>query len=135
MIRSWISEEHTRCSAERGRELPYCPICGSEYEAGVESCTDCDSPLVERPPLENPDADPDATLVEICEASGDKEAFVIRGLLESEGIWCSLGSDIPHTVLPINVDGLGTVRIFVSEKDAERAVQLISGHENNNDDS
>ena len=54
-----------KCSVERIRKLPYCPICGSEYETGIENCTDCHSSLVERPPPENPDADPDATLVEI----------------------------------------------------------------------
>jgi hypothetical protein len=90
--------------------------------------------LVENPPEENPDADPDATLVEVCEVAGDKEAFVIKGLLESEGIWCSLESDVPHSVFPLNVDGLGAVRIMVSEKDAERAAQLIAAYREENEE-
>ena len=113
--------------------MPYCSNCGGEYEADVQTCPDCDMPLVEEMPPEYPDAEPDATLVEIYSTAGDKEALVIKGLLESEGIWCSLSSDVPHSVLPLGVDGLGEVRISVSEKDAERAGQLISSHKEESD--
>ena len=71
---------------------------------------------------------PNTTLVEVYEASGDNEAFVIKGLLESDGIWCSLESDVPHSVFPLDVDGLGAVRLMVSEEDAERAAKLISSY-------
>lgn len=108
--------------------MAFCPICGSEYEPGIERCSDCNTLLVDRPPEENQDVDPDATLVEVFEASGDKEALVVKGLLESDGIWCSLESDVPHSVFPLEVDGLGAVRIMVSEGDAERAVDLISSY-------
>ena len=108
-------------------------MCGSEYEAGIEKCSDCNVVLVTRMPPENPDADPDATLVGIYEADGDTEALVVKGLLESEGIWCSLGSDVPHTVIPLSVDGLGVVRVMVSERDAERAEQIISKHRKENE--
>jgi hypothetical protein len=67
-------------------------------------------------------------LVEVYVAAGDEEGLVIKALLESEGIACSLSSDIPHTVLPLNVDGLGAVRIAVAEEDAERARELIEEH-------
>ncbi|UCD58955.1 MAG: DUF2007 domain-containing protein [Candidatus Hydrogenedentota bacterium] len=105
--------------------MPFCPICGSEYEQGIEKCIDCNSLLVEHMPPQNPDAEPDATLVEVYEAAGDKEALIIKGLLESEGIMCSLSSDIPHTVVPLNINGLGAVRITVSQRDAERAKEII----------
>ena len=112
--------------------MPYCPECGGEFEPDVEICPDCGLALVENKPLENPDADPDAGLVEIYTAAGDIEALVIKGLLESEGIMCSLSSDIPHSVLPVEIDGLGAVRISVSDKDAEQAAQLIASHEKEN---
>ena len=117
-----------KCSVERGSRVAFCPMCGSEYEPGVERCSDCNSLLVDHAPEDNPDADPEATLVEVYEASGDKEALVIKGLLESDGIWCSLESDVPHSVFPLEVDGLGAVRIMVSEEDAERAADLISSY-------
>lgn len=113
--------------------MPYCSICGGEYESGVEKCPDCDSPLVDNMPPQNPDARPDAKLVEVYVASGDKEALVIKGLLESEGIMCSLSSDVPHSVYPLEVDGLGAVRINVLDEDAERAEQLISGRKEEGD--
>ncbi len=106
--------------------MPFCPICRNEYERGIEKCTDCGVSLVENAPPEHDDAVPNAPLVEIYQAAGDKEAFVIKSLLESEGIICSLSSDIPHTVMPFNIDGLGAVRITVVESDADRARQIIS---------
>ncbi|MBI5116863.1 DUF2007 domain-containing protein [Candidatus Poribacteria bacterium] len=105
---------------------PFCPNCRSEYEQEVERCSECDSPLVEQLAPENPDAEPRIPLVEVYEASGDREALVIKGLLESEGIMCSLSSDVPHSVIPVNIDGLGTVRITVSQRDADRAKEIIS---------
>jgi hypothetical protein len=107
-------------------------MCRSEYEAGTDTCPDCDCLLVDQKPPENLDADADATLVEIYRAAGDEEAFIVQGLLESEGIWCALSSDVPHTVLPLNVDGLGAVRISVADKDAERARSVIETHRQQN---
>lgn len=109
--------------------MPFCRTCGGEYEPDVENCPDCGLPLDEAMPPENPDADPDASLVEVYSATGDPEALVIKGLLESEGIWCSLSSDVPHSVIPLDVDGLGAVRIAVAEKDAKRAERIISSHQ------
>ncbi|GAB4340040.1 MAG: hypothetical protein Kow0099_15650 [Candidatus Abyssubacteria bacterium] len=108
---------------------PFCPICRSEYEEGVERCADCGSALVQQLPPEDSEAEPEAEVVEIWEAAGEKEALVIKGLLESEGIMCSLSADVPHSVIPLTVDGLGAVRIFVSEEDAERAREILSSYE------
>ena len=112
--------------------MPYCSECGGEFEPDVEVCPDCGLTLVETMPPENPDADPDAGLVEVYTAPGDIEALIIKGLLESENIMCSLSSDIPHSVLPVEIDGLGAVRISVSDADAEQAAQLIADHKEEN---
>ena len=106
--------------------MAFCPVCRNEYEQGIDKCIDCGVNLVESLPPKDVDAVPNAPLVEIYEAAGDKEAFIIKSLLESEGIMCSLSSDIPHTVMPFNIDGLGAVRIAVLEADAERARQIIA---------
>jgi len=108
--------------------MPFCPVCRNEYEQGIDKCFDCGVNLVESLPPENVEAVPNAPLVEIYEAAGDKEAFIIKSLLESESIMCSLSSDIPHTVMPFNIDGLGAVRIAVLEADAERARQIIADY-------
>ena len=100
----------------------------------MERCSDCGSLLVESMPPENPDADPYASLTEVFKAAGDQEALIVKGLLESEGIECSLSSDIPHSVVPVNIDGLGTVRIAVSENDAERARKILSENTEQSDE-
>jgi hypothetical protein len=109
--------------------MPYCPNCRSEYEPEIDRCPDCNVLLVDSLPPEDAKADPNGRLVDVFVAAGDEEAIIVKGLLESEGIECSLSSDIPHTVMPLNVDGLGAVRITVAQEDAERARQIIREHE------
>lgn len=108
--------------------MPFCPDCRSEYKDGVERCPDCGTLLEESLLPEDADAEPTKHLVEVYVAAGDEEGLVVKGLLESEGIDCALSSDIPHTVMPLNIDGLGAVRITVAEEDAERARQIITEH-------
>ena len=55
----------------------------------------------------------------------DIEASIVRGLLQAHGIEVSLASDVPHTVFPLTINGLGEVRIAVSGDDAEAATRLI----------
>ena len=108
--------------------MPFCPNCRGEYEDGIRECPDCQIELVDFLTPEDADADPETHLVAVFTAAGDEEGLVVKGLLESEGISCSVSSDVPHTVLPLNVDGLGAVRITVAQEDAERARQIIQEH-------
>jgi ribonuclease-3 len=55
----------------------------------------------------------------------DIEASIVRGLLQAHGIEANLASDVPHTVFPLTVNGLGEVRIAVAGDDAESATRLI----------
>ena len=55
----------------------------------------------------------------------DIEASIVRGLLQAHGIEVNLASDVPHTVFPLTINGLGEVRIAVSGDDAEAATRLI----------
>ena len=58
----------------------------------------------------------------------DGEAEMVRCLLEVYEIPCQVVSDIPHSVFPLTVDGLGEVRILVPERHFERAQALIAEH-------
>lgn len=58
----------------------------------------------------------------------DGEATLVRQLLASYGIPCQVVSDVPHTVLPIGVDGLGEVRILVAADHLESARALLAEH-------
>ena len=69
-------------------------------------------------------------MVEVYRASGEIEAQVIKGLLESYGIPCLLKSEAAHSVHTFAVDGMGEVRVVVWEKVAEKAKGLIRGEDN-----
>jgi len=58
----------------------------------------------------------------------DGEAEIVRQILSEYGIPCRIVSDVPHTVLPIAVDGLGEIRIFVPRGRAVEAQELIAEH-------
>ena len=58
----------------------------------------------------------------------DTEAELIRGLLESYGIPCSVISDITHSVVPLTVNGLGEIRLSVPEEAAEEAERILREH-------
>jgi len=59
--------------------------------------------------------------VDLVRIQGDPEAQIVRGILESEGFAVRLCTAVPHAVYPINVDGLGMVRIQVAAQDFEGA--------------
>ncbi len=63
----------------------------------------------------------------------DIEASIVRGLLESHGVEVSVASDVPHSVFPLSVNGLGEVRIAVAGDAAEAAIRLIQDYRANED--
>jgi len=58
----------------------------------------------------------------------DGEAAMVRQILASYGIPCQVVSDVPHTVLPLTVDGLGEIRILVSAERLDEARELLAEH-------
>jgi len=65
-------------------------------------------------------------LEKVYTASGQIQAHVIKGRLESEGIPVLLRYDSGSTVFALTVDGLGEVELFVPRKEATRARQILS---------
>ena len=63
--------------------------------------------------------------MEVYRASGELEALVIKGLLESSGIRCVLRSDAAFSVHAFTVDGMGEVRVEVLESLADEAREII----------
>jgi ribonuclease III len=64
-------------------------------------------------------------LAVVFRTHSDIEASIVRGLLESHGIYAAASSDLTHAVFPLSIDGLGEVRISVPAADAETAVRII----------
>jgi hypothetical protein len=56
----------------------------------------------------------------------DGEAEMVRQILSTNEIPCQVVSDVPHSVFPLTVDGLGEVRILVSKPHLARAKELIA---------
>jgi hypothetical protein len=68
-------------------------------------------------------------MIEVYKAKGELEAQVIKGLLEGYGIPCLLQSNAASSVHSFVFDGMGEVRVMVSEKSADEARRLIKGEE------
>lgn len=64
--------------------------------------------------------------VVILRTHSDVEANIVIGLLDAHGIEANLSSDVPHSIFPLTVDGLGEVRVSVSADQAEAATRLIA---------
>jgi ribonuclease-3 len=58
----------------------------------------------------------------------DIEARVVRGLLESHGIFSLISSDLPRSIFPLAVEGISDVRISVRLEDADEAHRIIESH-------
>ena len=69
----------------------------------------------------------DEKLVDVFSASGEMEAHVIKGLLESNGVPCILKSDAATSVHAFTVDGMGEVKVAVWESRVDEAKRIIGG--------
>ena len=69
-----------------------------------------------------------ADLIVIFRTHSDIEASIVRGLLEAHGVPSVASSDVPHSIFPLTVNGLGEVRISVHQENAEEARQIIESH-------
>jgi hypothetical protein len=64
-------------------------------------------------------------LVDVYRASGEAEAYIIKGKLEANGIPCILRSNAARSVHMFTVDGMGEVRIAVNESMAKEARRVL----------
>ena len=67
-------------------------------------------------------------LVVIFRTHSDVEASVVRGLLDAHGVLLVVSSDVPHSIFPLTVNGLGEVRISVHRDHADEARRIIDSH-------
>jgi len=64
-------------------------------------------------------------LTEVQTAMGFVEAEVIRSYLESNGIKCVFKGTGAQSIMPQTTDGMGQIKIYVLDEDAELAEELL----------
>ena len=64
-------------------------------------------------------------LVMLASFQGEYEAKIVQGLLESGGIQSVIKGDLVQGVLPITVDGLGKMTVYVLRKDLDEAGDVL----------
>jgi ribonuclease III len=67
----------------------------------------------------------DSAMTVVFRTQSDIEATIVRGLLESRGIYAAVSSGLTHALFPLSIDGLGEVRIAVMTPDADAARAII----------
>ena len=65
-------------------------------------------------------------MVEVYRATGEAEAQIIKGLLETNGVPCILRSNAAPSVHVFTVDGMGEFKVMVRETMVDKARSLIS---------
>jgi hypothetical protein len=105
----------------------FCPICEAEYEAGITSCPDDNSPLVNRLTSENTVHDnSEARFLPLHNLGSPAEAEMVNDILQKNGIRSvvqSGGADVFSPLLSSTADG---ALILVDERDFDRAQEVYS---------
>jgi Putative prokaryotic signal transducing protein len=108
----------------------FCPKCGEEFSWDVMVCPKCDVDTVDR--LPGPDPIPDARIVPVF-ATGDAGRIALaQSLLEGEDIDYFVRNDSLQDLFGLGRitafnPAVGAAQIWVREKDADRARELLSG--------
>ena len=103
----------------------FCPVCESEYEAGITRCPDDDSELVTRLTSENTVHDSsEAKFVPLHHLGSPAEAEMVNDILVQNGIRSVIksgGADALSPLLSATTEG---AVLFVDERDFDRAKEL-----------
>jgi hypothetical protein len=105
----------------------FCPTCESEYEAGITTCPDDETPLVERLTPENTVHDSsEARFVSFIKLGSPAEAEMVNDIFSQNDVRSvvkSGGADAFSPLLSATSEG---AEIFVDERDGDRAAELYN---------
>lgn len=105
----------------------FCPVCESEYEAGITRCADDDAELVERLTPENTlHDDSDASFVPLHNVGSPAEAEMVVDLLTQNGVRAAVQSGAMDAFSPLLSATSPGALILVDERDFERAQELYN---------
>jgi hypothetical protein len=105
----------------------FCPVCESEYEAGITHCPDDNSALVERLTPENTLHDTsEARFVPLYKLGSPAEAEMVNDIFTQNGIRSVLKSGWADTLSPLLSATSEGAEIFVDERDVDRAAEVYN---------
>lgn len=103
----------------------FCPVCESEYEAGVTSCPDDGSELVERLTAENTLHDhSEARFVPLHNIGSPAEAEMVADILQQNNVRVAVQSGGADALSPLLSSASPGALVLVDERDLERAREL-----------
>jgi hypothetical protein len=103
----------------------FCPVCESEYEAGVTSCPDDGSELVERLTPENTLHDhSEASFVLLHNIGSPAEAEMVADILQQNGVRAAVQSGGADALSPLLSSASPGALVLVDERDLDRAREL-----------
>lgn len=105
----------------------FCPVCESEYEAGITSCPDDGSELVERLTPENTVQDhSEARFVPLHNIGSPAEAEMVNDILTQNGIRSAVQSGGMDAFSPLLSTTAPGAVVLVDERDYDRAMELYN---------
>jgi hypothetical protein len=107
----------------------FCPVCESEYEAGVTRCPDDNTELVERLTPENTLRDhSEARFVPLHNVGSPAEAEMVNDLLVQNGIRSAVQSGGMDALSPLLSTSSPGAMILVDERDFDRAMEIYNAY-------
>ncbi|MFH0931204.1 MAG: DUF2007 domain-containing protein [Candidatus Zixiibacteriota bacterium] len=106
--------------------MPYCPKCKTEYNPGIEKCSDCDLPLVEKLPEETfKETFKDIKYILLRNLPSRLYAEMLKESLQNSGISSIIkGDDIGIMLGSYSTTSPVEVSLWVPEEDWEKANQI-----------
>ena len=105
----------------------FCPVCEAEYEAGITTCADDGSELVEQlTPETTGRDDSEARFVPLHNVGSPAEAEMVTDILTQNGVRAAVQSGGMDAFSPLLSAASPGALVLVDERDLERAQEIYA---------